>query len=153
MSATSRETDYVRQIRALAETAGVRMSGYRDHPLVLEAMIRAAIVIVPSRWNEPFGLTALEAIACGLPVITTHGTPWEALPAHRCGWWVANDPAALAAALREAMVLDDEARRAMGARGRALVEQKFGWPGVAEQMLAVYQWMLGRGPRPPCVIS
>jgi poly(glycerol-phosphate) alpha-glucosyltransferase len=66
---------------------------------------------------------------------------------------VANDPAALAAALREAMVLDDEARRAMGARGRALVEQKFGWPGVAEQMLAVYQWMLGRGPRPPCVIS
>ena len=108
----------------------------------------ADVFVLPSH-SENFGIVVAEALACGLPVITTHGTPWEALPAHRCGWWVANDPAALAAALREAMVLDDEARRAMGARGRALVEQKFGWPGVAEQMLAVYQWMLGRGPARP----
>ena len=28
-------------------------------------MSRAAIVVVPSRWPEPFGLTALEALACG----------------------------------------------------------------------------------------
>jgi glycosyltransferase involved in cell wall biosynthesis len=71
MSATSRETDFVRQIKAQAAEAGVRMTGYRDHPLVLEAMGRAAIVIVPSRWNEPFGLTALEAIACGAPLIVS----------------------------------------------------------------------------------
>ena len=34
-------------------------------------MTRAAIVIVPSRWNEPFGLTALEALACGAPLIVS----------------------------------------------------------------------------------
>jgi UDP-glucose:(glucosyl)LPS alpha-1,2-glucosyltransferase len=69
MSATSRETDFVRQTRRQAMEAGVAMIGYRDHPLVLEAMSRARIVVVPSRWNEPFGLTALEALACGAPLI------------------------------------------------------------------------------------
>jgi glycosyltransferase involved in cell wall biosynthesis len=71
MSATSRETDFVRQIKTQAMAAGVAMIGYRDHPLVLEAMARASIVIVPSRWNEPFGLTALEALACGAPLIVS----------------------------------------------------------------------------------
>ncbi len=71
MGANVRETAYVRQIRAQAEAAGVAMLGYRDHPGVLKAMTRAAIVIVPSRWNEPFGLTALEAIACGAPLIVS----------------------------------------------------------------------------------
>src|SRR5271165_4614161 len=45
MSATSRETGFVRQIRIQAASAGVVMTGYRDHPFVLEAMTRAAIVI------------------------------------------------------------------------------------------------------------
>jgi UDP-glucose:(glucosyl)LPS alpha-1,2-glucosyltransferase len=71
MGAARPEPGYVRQIRSLAEAAGVAMSGYRDHPLVLEAMTRAAIVVVPSRWNEPFGLTALEALACGAPLIVS----------------------------------------------------------------------------------
>src|ERR1700677_463046 len=71
MSATSRETEYVRQIRDLAAASGVRYTGYLDHPLVLEAMPRAAIWIAPSRWNEPFGLTALEAIACGAALIVS----------------------------------------------------------------------------------
>jgi glycosyltransferase involved in cell wall biosynthesis len=34
-----------------------------------EAMARAAVVLCPSRWNEPFGLAAAEAQACGTPVV------------------------------------------------------------------------------------
>jgi glycosyltransferase involved in cell wall biosynthesis len=34
-----------------------------------EAMARAAVVLCPSRWDEPFGLAAAEAQACGTPVI------------------------------------------------------------------------------------
>ena len=45
------------------------MLGYRDHPEVLAAMARAAIVVVPSRWAEPFGLVALEALASGAALI------------------------------------------------------------------------------------
>ena len=34
-------------------------------------MSKAAIVVVPSRWEEPFGMVALEAMACGAALITT----------------------------------------------------------------------------------
>jgi glycosyltransferase involved in cell wall biosynthesis len=34
-----------------------------------EAMARAAVVLYPSRWDEPFGLVAAEAQACGTPVV------------------------------------------------------------------------------------
>jgi hypothetical protein len=41
------------------------MWGYRPHAEVMAAMARAAIIVVPSRWPEPFGLTALEVMAAG----------------------------------------------------------------------------------------
>ena len=34
-----------------------------------EAMARAAVVLYPARWDEPFGLAAAEAQACGTPVV------------------------------------------------------------------------------------
>ncbi len=63
--ARTRETPFLRRLRPLARAAGVAMPGWRPHADVLEAMARAAIVVVPSRWPEPFGMTALEAMACG----------------------------------------------------------------------------------------
>ncbi len=65
----SPETRYVRAVRAAAARGGVRMLGYRDHPEVLMELSRAAIAVVPSRWAEPFGLAALEAMACGAALV------------------------------------------------------------------------------------
>jgi glycosyltransferase involved in cell wall biosynthesis len=45
------------------------MRGYVPHAEVLVAMARASIVVVPSRWAEPFGLTALEALASGAALV------------------------------------------------------------------------------------
>lgn len=59
------DSDFIRRLRPAAAEAGVAMLGFRPHEEVLQAMARAAIVVVPSRWEEPFGLTALEAMACG----------------------------------------------------------------------------------------
>ena len=67
--ADSPETPFLRTLRPQAEAAGVAMLGYRPHSDVLAAMARAAIVVVPSRWPEPFGLTALEALACGATLL------------------------------------------------------------------------------------
>ncbi len=41
--------------------------------------------------------------------------------------------------------------RAMGARGRRLVEERFTWDRVAAEMASVYRWALRRGPKPDCV--
>lgn len=59
------DSGYVRSLRPAAAEAGAAMLGARSHAEVLHAMARAAIIVVPSRWAEPFGLTALEAMACG----------------------------------------------------------------------------------------
>ena len=63
------DTGYIRALRPAAVAAGVALLGARPHGEVLHAMARAAIVVVPSRWAEPFGLTALEAMACGAALV------------------------------------------------------------------------------------
>jgi UDP-glucose:(glucosyl)LPS alpha-1,2-glucosyltransferase len=67
----SPETPYVARMRDAAAAAAVRFEGPRCHDEVLAAMAGAEIVVVPSRWAEPFGLTALEALASGAALITT----------------------------------------------------------------------------------
>ncbi|MBE0545462.1 MAG: glycosyltransferase [Verrucomicrobia bacterium] len=111
---------------------------------------QADLFILPSH-SENFGIVVAEALACGVPVITTHGTPWEELVTQQCGWWTLIGVKPLTVALREAMALSDDARREMGQRGRKLVEGKYSWTSAAEQMLSVYRWMLGTGEKPGCV--
>ncbi len=65
----SPETPFLRALRPQAAAAGVEMLGYRPHAEILHAMSRAAIVAVPSRWPEPFGLVALEAMASGAALV------------------------------------------------------------------------------------
>ena len=65
---------------------------------------------------ENFGSAIAEALACGLPVVTTTGTPWMALRDTGCGWWVEPSAPALAAALTEAMSLPEGRRRKLGER-------------------------------------
>jgi glycosyltransferase involved in cell wall biosynthesis len=135
MSTTSRETDYVRQIRAQAEAAGVGMTGYRDHPLVLEAMTRAGIVIVPSRWNEPFGLTALEAIACGAPLIVSPRGGLPEVAGDAAVYANPDDPAEIAAAIL-ALAADPERREALSAAGRERA-RRFDTPVAAARLAAL----------------
>jgi len=111
----------------------------------------ADLFVLPTH-SENFGIVIAEALACGVPVITTRGTPWEDLTTHHCGWWVEIGTEPLAGALNEAMKLPDEERRAMGLRGRKLVEENYSWSSAAKKMVAVYQWMLESGPKPEWVV-
>jgi UDP-glucose:(glucosyl)LPS alpha-1,2-glucosyltransferase len=116
------ETPFLRTIRPRAAAAGVAMAGYRPHDAVLAAMARAAIVAVPSRWPEPFGLTALEAMATGAALITA---PNGALPEVVGEAALVTDPAdipAFAAAIR-ALADNPARRRALGEAGRARARQ------------------------------
>ncbi len=63
------DTPFLRKLRPEAEQAGIGMLGYRPRAAVMEAMARAAVMVVPSRWAEPFGLVALEAMANGAALI------------------------------------------------------------------------------------
>ena len=78
----------------------------------------------------------------------------ELPPAHtgRAGWWIDIGVEQLAEALKEAMGLSDEERRAMGENGRRLVAARYTWPAIAEQMKAAYAWVLNGGEKPDCVV-
>ncbi len=73
----SPDSDFIRALRPLAEQCGIDMRGYLPHADTLREMARAAIVAVPSRWPEPFGLAALEAMGSGAALVCgpTGGLP------------------------------------------------------------------------------
>jgi len=112
----------------------------------------ADLFVLPSH-TENFGIVIAEALATGVPVITTKGTPWAELEAHDCGWWIDIGVDPLVRALTEAMNLPPEERYAMGRRGRQLVELNYSWDTIGKEMLAVYEWVLGGGGAPGCVIT
>lgn len=107
----------------------------------------ADLFVLPS-YSENFGTVVAESLASGVPVITTTATPWEELHSHDCGWWIEPGAESLIHALQQATSVDSSVRSAMGARGRALVESKYGWARVGADMRAAYEWLLHRGPAP-----
>jgi len=111
---------------------------------------RNADVFVLPTFSENFGVVVAEALAHGLPVITTKAAPWNSLGIHQCGWWidVGRDP--LIGALQQAISLDDDTRSEMGKRARDLAAT-FDWRQIAESTAEVYRWLAGQGPLPACV--
>lgn len=116
-----------------------------------EAAFRDSELFILPTHSENFGIAVAEAMAHGLPVITTHGAPWKVLEEESCGWWVAVSVDGIAAALDDATRRSPEVLTAMGERGSAVVAERFAWDRIAGEMIACYEWVLGRGPRPGCV--
>lgn len=112
------ETPFMRALLPRARAAGIALPGYLPHAAVMQAMARAAVVVVPSRWAEPFGLVALEALANGAALIAA---PRGALPevAGEAALYAdPNEPGALEAAMRR-LIGDADLRAALGDAGRS----------------------------------
>jgi len=108
---------YSNAVQRAAAAAGVRMTGHRPHAEVLAAMARAALVVVPSRWPEPFGLTALEAMASGAALICSPRGNLPELVRDAAVLVDPDDVGALAGAIT-ALARDVPRRAALGAAGR-----------------------------------
>lgn len=116
-----------------------------------DRLLRTANLFVLPSYSENFGIAVAEALQYGLPVIASKGTPWQALVERGCGWWVAPTVEGIMSALEDAISLSDETRGKMGAMGQQLVEEKYLWGKVAEQMSEFYLWIDGKGSKPTCV--
>jgi glycosyltransferase involved in cell wall biosynthesis len=62
---------------------------------------------------ENFGIVVPEALAAGVPVMTTHGAPWHELETKHCGWWIPVGQAALDAELPKLLSVKPEDLAAM----------------------------------------
>lgn len=106
-------------------------------------LFSSKLFILPTH-SENFGLVVPEALAHGLPVITTQGAPWQLLEEERCGWWTSVTVDGIAAALREATSKPAEELADMGERGRAVVAERFAWPAIAQQFVQLYEGVLAK---------
>ena len=83
------------------------------------------VLVVPSQWEEPFGLVAIEGMARSLPVVATKsGGLVEIIDDRATGLLVSKDPESLGLAI-SALIEDPASRERMGASGRMRVERLF----------------------------
>ncbi|MFT4040850.1 MAG: glycosyltransferase [Thermomicrobiales bacterium] len=143
-----RATPEIAVLRALAAELGVadqlHFAGRRQ-PAELHRWYSAADVVVTTPRYEPFGLTPLEAMACGAPVIGADVGGISFTVAHgETGFLVPpRNPVALASRLAE--LLDDPAlRERFGRAGVARVLHLFTWPRVGAQTATLYDRVLDR---------
>jgi poly(glycerol-phosphate) alpha-glucosyltransferase len=98
-------------------------------------------------------MTVLEAWAYAKPVLMTPECNLSEGFAAAAALQIGTDPEEIAAGLKQVIEMSDDDRRAMGNHGRDLVERKFSWPRIGEQMCSVYEWALGAGPTPEVIVK
>jgi glycosyltransferase involved in cell wall biosynthesis len=143
------EAGHQEQVERAVAAAGlgqvVSFTGPLEPGMKKSAFFDADVFVLPTH-SESFGIVVAEALAHGLPVLTTTGAPWSILPEKGCGWCVDATVEGIAEGLRQATALDPRELHAMGARGRALVIAEFGWDRLADLMLTTYQSILTKSP-------
>ncbi len=99
---------------------------------------RNADFFVLPTYSENFGIVIAEALYAATPVVTTKGTPWQELEECRCGLWIDCGVSPLADALKAMIALSDKERLEMGCRGARLIEEKYTWPAIGQNMCDAY---------------
>jgi len=107
-------------------------------------LYRQADVFVLPTYSENFGIVIPEALACGTPVITTTGAPWNDLLEYQCGWWINTGPTPLAEALLDFAKKSDEELERMGRNGCELIHKKYSVEKMGEKMVDFYHSVLLR---------
>ncbi len=102
----------------------------------LEAYVDADVYVLPSSY-EILGITILEALACGTPVIVTNRCGIADVIDNQVGLGVPYDKDQLSNAIL-CMLGDDKMRLQFGEKGKLLVRDNFSWVGIAEKMENMY---------------
>ena len=127
----------------------------------------SSLFCLPS-YSENFGMVIAEALSCGVPAITTNGTPWQLLNGDyatmgasldmlgedkRTGWCIDLSVKNLERTLREAMAMSPAALYEMGQRGSKMINENFNYRSVALKTKCLYEWIVNGGIKPLFVIN
>lgn len=140
-------TPEIGRLRAVAEAEGVgrrvQFTGRRPR-MILRHYYSAADVFVTTPWYEPFGITPVEAMACGVPVIgSSVGGIKYTVADRQTGFLVPpRDPDALAQRLCDVLT-DRQLRANLSREAVRRVKRLFTWRKVASAIADVYEEVLG----------
>ncbi len=101
------------------------------------ALVDADAFVLPSR-QEGFSQAITEAMLCGLPIVCTRACHFPEVTDEGCGIETDLDAGDIASALSR-VAGDPDARRTMGESGARLVQERYPWPQVAQDMIDAYQ--------------
>lgn len=135
-------TPEIGRLKSIAAANGIEdrvmFTGARPRS-VLRDFYSAADVFVSTPWYEPFGITPLEAMACGTPVVGSNvgGIKYSVIDGETGFLVEPNDPAGLAEKLSR--LLNDAAlRQRMERRCGERIASRFTWEKVADALLPLY---------------
>jgi glycosyltransferase involved in cell wall biosynthesis len=111
-----------------------RMDGVYEYEKI-KLIRRADVVVLPS-YSESFGNVVAESLACERPVITTTGTPWQAIERIGCGFCIPPEREPLFLAMEQAYLLGRDKLEQMGRLGRTYVSENFSWKDKARDLFA-----------------
>jgi glycosyltransferase involved in cell wall biosynthesis len=131
-----KDNPFIYELKARAQQLGnrIRFTGYIKHELIPNYLAAADTAVIPSTWQEPFGLTVVEAMAAGLPIITTDrgGIPEIVSKDNAIMVPVCSDFCGVLAKAILSIYLHKEERKYMGQASR-LLAKKFSKEIYAEQ--------------------
>lgn len=140
-----RERDRIERIvKEVGLSEHTLFTGSIGHDLLPFYYSAADVCVVPS-YYEPFGLVAIEAMACGTPTIASDvgGLKFTVIPEETGLLVPPKDDAALAKAIDR--ILSDEVwARKLRKQAYASVNQRFSWTNVAMQLSELYRYTLAR---------
>jgi len=132
------DEDYiVSLIQSVEDLENVRFVGAKYGEEKWDFLRSADVMVLPTH-SENFGIVVAEALAVGVPVITTHGTPWEDLEIHKCGWWIDLSVKNLEKVLSKAFNTPTMLLEVMGRKGRELVKNKYDIQVIGKKMIELY---------------
>lgn len=148
------EEAYIQQLKAMIISKGLQgcveiippVFGEDKHKLYCES----SLFVLPT-YSENFGMVIAEAMSCGVPVITTNGTPWQELNEKHLGWCIDLSIENLANTISEAINKGQDKLFELGQQCSKHIYDTYQYTEVAAKNKAVYEWIVNGGDKPEYV--
>ena len=136
------DENYIQSLKLIVESykLGNRVDflGFLDSKAKLNALQEFEVLVLPTH-SENFGVIVAEAMAMGVPVVTTINTPWKSLDQWGAGYCINLTDLDLRSVLTSLENKSEGELELMGKSGRKVIKEKFDIRLVSEKFIKLYE--------------